>query len=115
LDWIGTGGDGGALVFFPCGDMVLALCDRAGLAVDSCVVDGGGWGGITLAHNVGSATEVDEVTELPRSAGGTIAREPADTFWSGYDAIVLDPDGHPWEIAFNPGWALTPNGGVRLS
>lgn len=113
LGWSGSGGENGSPVFFQAGDMIVGLLDRAGLAEDSCVTDGGGWGGITLAHNVGSPQEVDQVTEEARAAGARVAREPAATFWGGYDAIVLDPDGHPWEIAWNPGWTLTEDGGVR--
>jgi uncharacterized protein len=115
LGWSGTGGAGDDPVFYQAGDMVLALWDRASLAADSCVTDSGGWGGITLAHNVGSPEEVDEITEAARAAGGTIGRVPARTFWGGYTSIVIDPDGHPWEIAYNPGWHLTPDGGVRLT
>ncbi len=77
--------------------------------------DTGGWGGITLAHNVASREEVDAVTEEARDAGAHIAREPAETFWGGYNAIIVDPDGHPWEIAHNPYWTITEDGGVRLA
>lgn len=114
LGWKGVDGKGENPVFFQAGDMVLALWDRASLAEDSCVEDSGGWGGITIAHNVASPEEVDAVVEEARAAGGTIAREPEKTFWGGYNAIVLDPDGHPWEICHNPHWALTPEGGSRL-
>jgi catechol 2,3-dioxygenase-like lactoylglutathione lyase family enzyme len=114
LGWQGAGGEGDDPLFFQSGDMVVALWDRASLAEDSCVEDGGGWGGITLAHNVGSNEEVDAATEAARAAGGTVAREPADTFWGGYNAIVLDPEGHPWEICHNPHWAMTDDGGVRM-
>jgi predicted lactoylglutathione lyase len=103
------------VVFFQAGEMVLALWDRARLAADSRVEDSGGWGGITLALNLGSPAEVDAVVEEARAAAGTIGREPAETFWGGYSAIVIDPDGHPWEIAHNPHWQLTPDGGVRLN
>jgi uncharacterized protein len=103
------------VVFFQAGDMVLALWDRARLAEDSCVEDPGGWGGVTLALNLGSPAEVDSVIEEARTAGATIGREPAETFWGGYSAIVIDPDGHPWEIAHNPHWQLTPDGGVQLN
>lgn len=102
------------VVFFQAGDMVLALWDRAKLAEDSCVKDAGGWGGVTLALNLGSPEEVDAVIEEARAAGATIGREPDATFWGGYSAIFLDPDGHPWEIAHNPHWTLTADGGVRL-
>jgi predicted lactoylglutathione lyase len=109
--WTRSGG-GGSPVLFQAGGMIVGLWDRAALADDSCVTDGDGWGGITLAHNVGSRDEVDAVTEEARAAGATIGREPADTFWGGYDSIVIDPDGHPWEIAWNPGWPLAEDGSV---
>src|SRR4051794_18393786 len=64
------------VVFFQAGDMVLALWDRARLAEDSAVQDSGGWGGVTLALNLGSAEEVDAATEDARAAGATIGREP---------------------------------------
>ena len=102
------------VVFFQTGDMVVALWDRARLAEDSCVEDAPGWGGITLALNLGSPEEVEAVTEEARAAGATIGREPAETFWGGYSAVIIDPDGHPWEIAHNPHWTLTADGGVRL-
>ena len=53
--------------------------------------------------------------EDARAAGATIGREPAETFWGGYSGLMIDPDGHPWEIAHNPRWRLTEDGGVRLS
>ena len=102
------------VVFFQAGDMVLALWGRDQLAEDSCVGDAGGWGGVTLAMNVGSPEEVDAVTEEARAAGATIGREPAKTFWGGYSSLFIDPEGHPWEVAHNPHWTLTEDGGVRL-
>jgi uncharacterized protein len=103
------------VVFFQAGEMVLSLWSREQLSSDSCVQDSGGWGGITLALNVGSQGEVDAVTEQARAAGATIGREPAETFWGGYSSIFIDPEGHPWEIAHNPHWTLTEDGGVKLS
>lgn len=114
LGW-STGAEPGAdVVFFQAGDMIIALWDRARLAEDSCVEDGGGWGGMTLALNFGSPGEVDAAIEEARAAGATIGREPAEAFWGGYSAVFLDPDGHPWEIAHNPHWTVTEDGGVRL-
>ena len=101
-------------MFFQAGGLVVALWDRASLAHDSGVEDGGGWGGVTLAHNVGSPAEVDAVAEEARAAGATIAREPGETFWGGYSAAIVDPDGHPWEIAHNPRWTLHDDGSVEL-
>jgi hypothetical protein len=102
------------VAFFQAGDMIFGLWDRANLAGDSCVEDAGGWGGVTLAASFGSREEVDTVTEEARAAGATIGREPAETFWGGYSSAFVDPEGHPWEIAHNPHWTLTPEGGSRL-
>ena len=114
LGWT-TGADpGDDVVFFRSGGMVLALWDREKLAEDSGVEDGGGWGGMTLAHNVRSPEEVDAVVEEARAAGADIVREPAATFWGGYSAAFTDPDGHPWEIAHNPRWTIREDGSVEL-
>jgi uncharacterized protein len=102
------------VVFFRSGGMVLALWDRAKLAEDSGVEDSGGWGGVTLAHNVRSPEEVDAVVEEARAAGAKIVREPAETFWGGYSAAFADPDGHPWEIAHNPRWTIREDGSIEL-
>ncbi len=118
LGWrIGGGDDDDTdhIAFFQTGGFILALWDRAKLAQDSCVEDAPGWGGVTLALNLGTREEVDGATEEARAAGATIGREPAETFWGGYSSVFLDPDGHPWEIAHNPHWTLTPDGGVRLA
>jgi predicted lactoylglutathione lyase len=102
------------VVFFQAGGMVVALWDRDKLAEDSVVTDGGGWGGVTLAYNARSPEEVDEVIEEARNAGATIGREPGETFWGGYSAVFLDPDGHPWEVAHNPRWTIGEDGSVTL-
>jgi hypothetical protein len=102
------------VVFFQAGDMVVALWDRARLAEDSGVEDNGGWGGVTLALNFGSPAEVDAAIEQARAAGARIPREPAETFWGGYSGLFVDPEGHPWEVAHNPRWTITEDGGVRL-
>jgi catechol 2,3-dioxygenase-like lactoylglutathione lyase family enzyme len=102
------------VVFFQAGGMIVALWERAALADDSGVDDTGGWGGITLAHNVASPDAVDAVVEEARTAGATIVREPAETFWGGYSGVFVDPDGHPWEVAHNPYWTLAADGSVSL-
>ena len=114
LGWRRTGDDA-EVVFYQAGGSVLALWSRASLAEDSAVTDGGGWGGVTLAQNVASPAEVDSVIEQARAAGATIGREPATTFWGGYSGVFIDPDGHPWEVAHNPGWTLRDDGSVSLS
>ena len=102
------------VVFFQVGGIVLALWDRGELAADSTVSDDGGWGGITLAYNTRSTGEVDAVIEQARAAGASIGREPAETFWGGYSAVFIDPDGHPWEVAHNPRWTIAEDGSVTL-
>jgi hypothetical protein len=102
------------VVFFQTGGSILALWDRAKLAEDSAVTDNGGWGGVTLAHNVGSPAQVREILASAERAGARIAREGAPTFWGGYSGVFVDPDGHPWEVAHNPGWTLAEDGTVRL-
>jgi uncharacterized protein len=103
------------VVFFQAGGMIVALWSRAQLAGDSGVQDGGGWGGITLAHNVRSPEEVDAVLAEARAAGAAIARPGAATVWGGYSGVFVDPDGHPWEVAHNPHWTLAEDGSVSLS
>jgi uncharacterized protein len=101
-------------VFFQAGGAVLALWGRDKLSQDSGVPDDGSWGGITLAHNVRSPDEVDRVMEEARAAGARIGREPAPTFYGGYAGVFIDPDGHPWEVAHNPGFALGADGSLTL-
>ena len=114
LDWRTGAGPDDDVVFFQAGGMIVALWDRAQLAEDSTVTDAGGWGGITLAHNVRSPEEVDAVLAEAARAGGTIGRPGASTFWGGYSGVFLDPDGHPWEVARNPHWTIADDGSTRL-
>jgi uncharacterized protein len=114
LGWRPAGEVADDVVFFQAGCMVVALWGRVKLAEDSAVHDSGGWGGVTLAHNVGSAEAVDAVIDEARAAGAVIGREPAATFWGGYSAVFIDPDGHPWEVAHNPGWTLNADGSISI-
>jgi predicted lactoylglutathione lyase len=114
LGWHTNAGPDDDVVFFQAGGMVLALWDRARLAEDSGVEDGGGYGGITLAHNVRAPEEVDAIAAAAEAAGGTITRAPAETFWGGYSGAFTDPDGHAWEVAHNPHWTLAEDGSVSL-
>jgi uncharacterized protein len=101
--------------FFQANGVVLVLWARDKLAADTGVADDGArWGGVTLAHNVASEAEVDEVIEQARANGGTITREPSATFYGGYAGVFRDPDGHAWEIACNPGFGLTGDGSLIL-
>jgi uncharacterized protein len=102
------------VAFFQTPGMIVALWDRSKLAEDSCVEDPGGWGGVTLAYNVRSPEEVDAVIDEARAAGASIGRPGAETFWGGYSAVFIDPDGHPWEVAHNPGWTVHDDGRTTL-
>ena len=114
LGWKTGAEEADDVVFFQAGGMVVALWDRAKLAEDSAVTDGGGWGGVTFAYNTRSPEEVNEVIEQARSAGATIGREPGETFWGGYSGVFIDPDGHPWEVAHNPRWTIEKDGSLTL-
>ncbi len=115
LGWTADAQPDAETVFFQAGGIVVGLWVRAKLAVDSAVQDGGGWGGITPAHNVRSRQEVDAIIEQARAAGATIGREPAETFYGGYAGVFHDPDGHAWEIAHNPYWTVRDDGSVSLA
>jgi len=101
--------------FFQANGVVVVLWGRDKLAADMGVADDGArWSGITLAHNVGSRDEVEGVIDRARRVGGTITREHAETFYGGYAGVFRDPDGHAWEIAYNPGFTLDADGGLVL-
>jgi catechol 2,3-dioxygenase-like lactoylglutathione lyase family enzyme len=102
------------VAFFQAGGLIVALWDRGKLAEDSGVEDAGGWGGVTLAHNVRSPEEVDAVLAEADAAGATIARSGSETFWGGYSGAFIDPDGHPWEVAHNPSWTVHDDGRTTL-
>jgi uncharacterized protein len=101
--------------FFPANGVVVVLWGRDKLAADMGLEDDGArFGGIALAHNVGSREEVHAVIEDARANGAEIAREPAETFYGGYAGVFRDLDGHAWEIAHNPGFGLEESGSIVL-
>lgn len=102
------------VAFFQVGGMAVALWHREELAKDSAVEDPGGWGGVTLAYNVRSPEEADAVLAEAEAAGATIGRPGAETSWGGYSGIFIDPDGHPWEVAHNPGWTIRSDGSLKI-
>lgn len=113
LGWRATGPTD-EVVFFQLGGVVLGLWGRDELARDSVVDDVGGWGGVTLAHNVGSPGAVDTLLHEVEAAGGTVRRTGASTEWGGYSGLFADPDGHCWEVAHNPFWTVTEDGRTLL-
>ena len=113
LGWKRGNRDDG-VVFFQLPGGVLALWDRGTLAAEAGLPDAGGFGGIALAYNARSRTEVDAVIGEAEGAGARVLRRPAETFWGGYSGYFADPDGHPWEVAHNPAWSFDAHGGVVL-
>ncbi|GII22667.1 VOC family protein [Planosporangium mesophilum] len=103
-------------VFFQAGGAVVVLWGRAKLAADAGVEDKGtdGFGGMALAHNVRSRSEVDEVLRDAAAAGAEMTRAAGETFYGGYAGCFADPDGHVWEIAYNPGFPLGPDGAITV-
>lgn len=113
LGWSGTEVD--ETVFFQAGGIAVVLWDRQKLAEDSGITDDGGvFGGIVLAHNVRTPDEVDRLMATAEAAGAHISTPARVTFYGGYAGVFRDPDGHAWEIAFNPGFALNENGALIL-
>jgi uncharacterized glyoxalase superfamily protein PhnB len=103
-------------VFFQAGGMAVVLWARHKLAADAGIQDGdaGGFGGLALAQNVRSRAEVDELLATAAGAGARITQPARETFYGGYAGYFRDPDGHVWEIAYNPGFRLGPDGSLTL-
>jgi len=103
-------------VFFQAGGIALVLWGRDKLAGDAGVEDSNtdGFGGMILAHNVRSRAEVDEVLGEAANAGAAITRAARETFYGGYAGFFADPDGHVWEIAYNPGFPLDRDGAITI-
>lgn len=96
------------IAFFEMEGTWLSLYPRDELAKDAGVpAEGSGFAGITLAHNVPSKAEADRVFAQALAAGATAVKTPQDVFWGGYSGYFADPDGHLWEVAFNPFTDLT--------
>jgi catechol 2,3-dioxygenase-like lactoylglutathione lyase family enzyme len=91
------------MAFFTLNGTWLGLYGREALAEDATVSSAGeGFAAFTLAHNVGSEQEVDEVVAQAVEAGATLVKQPQKVFWGGYSGYFKDLDGHLWEVAYNP-------------
>jgi uncharacterized protein len=104
-------------VFFQAGGLGLVLWGRDKLAADCGLEDSGmsnGFGGVALAHNVRSPEEVDALLTTVEQAGGTITKPAATSQLGFYTGAFTDPDGHPWEVAHNPGFPLAPDGSLTI-
>jgi len=104
-----------SVTFFDAGGVVLALFGRGALAEDSKVADSApGFSGVAIAHNVASEAEVDAALREAVAAGAKLLKPGQKAFWGGYSGYFADPDGHVWEVAFNPFFPLDAAGRVQL-
>jgi uncharacterized protein len=105
---VGKEFDHGAVAFFDLqGGLRLALWPRASLAHDVGIAVGGASATeLSIGHNVASKAEADTVMAQAEKAGAVIVKPARDTFWGGYAGYFQDPDGHLWEVAWNPQWVL---------
>ena len=91
------------VAFFTLNGTWLGLYGRDALAEDATLsADGAGFEAFTLAHNVTSEQEVDDVVSQAVAAGASLVKKPQKVFWGGYSGYFKDPDGHLWEVAYNP-------------
>ena len=103
-------------VFFQAGGIAVVLWARDSLAADAGVDDrgAGGFTGIALAHNVRERGEVDQVLTVAAEAGAVVTQPARETSYGGYAGYFTDPDGHLWEIAWNPGFPLAADGSITV-
>jgi catechol 2,3-dioxygenase-like lactoylglutathione lyase family enzyme len=103
LGWRASSASNEAVTFFQAGGVVFGLYSREALAEDASVSpDGSGFSGVALAHNTQRREAVDAVIAEAEAAGGTVVKPAEDVFWGGYSGYFADPDGHLWEVAWNP-------------
>ena len=118
LGWRATPGPPG-IAFFDLGGIVLSLYPHDDLAKDMKVtadVDRGfAYQGFALAHNARSKDEVDSIFSRLKDNGATIIKQPEQVFWGGYSGYFSDPDGHSWEVAYNPHWVIRKDGRVSMA
>lgn len=116
LGWQKSASSMDTITFFQLEGSVLGLYERGALADDAQVpVDGSGFRGVTFALNLASEADVDTAFAEFVAAGATAQVEPHTAFWGGYSSYVADPDGHLWELAYNPYWEIGPDGRLGLA
>lgn len=115
LGWRQAKSSNNNIVFFEAGHVIIALYPRNLLAEDATVSPvGDGFRGVTIAQNVTDKDQVKSVLEQAERSGGKIVKPAQDVFWGGYSGYFSDPDGHLWEVAWNPHWQLDASGKLHL-
>ncbi|MEL6978342.1 MAG: VOC family protein [Pseudomonadota bacterium] len=105
------------VAFFQCPGIVFGLYPRAALAADAGLAEdgaGAGFGGFSLAYNTRAKEDVDALLAEATLAGARITKPAQDAFWGGYHGYFADPDGHLWEVAWNPGLVIEADGSARI-
>ena len=103
------------VAFYQAGGVALALYPRASLAEDlGAEAAHSGFRAVTIAQNVRSRAEVDRALDEAVKAGARLVKPATDVFWGGYVGYFADPDGHVWEVAWNPGFPLDSDGRMTL-
>lgn len=114
LGWRRSSDEDG-IAFYQLPGVILGLYPRASLAEEIGLEDSGAtFSGMAIAFNTRSHDEVDRMLAEAEAAGGRILKMASEVFWGGYSGYFADPDGHPWEVAWNPFWAVGEDGQMRL-
>lgn len=108
IGWTRALRDAQGVAFFQLGGIGLSLYPQDELAADA------GFSGITLGYNVRERAHVDAIVAKLAALGGTVTKPAEDKFWGGYGAYVVDPDGHAWEIAWNPAFPIDSDGAISI-
>ena len=115
LGWKASPASQDDVVFFQVGASAIALFPRRSLAEDAGVpAEGAGFSGITLARNVRDPADVEHLLAIAEAAGDRITNPAQDAFWGGRTGYFSDPDGHLWEVAWNPHFTLEDDGALKL-
>ncbi len=114
LGWTRVESQDGVIAFDLIGQ-TLGLYPKTGLAdeLGIDVAEIGGFSGVSLGHNVRRKEDVAPILDAVKAAGGKVLKEAQDVFWGGHHGYFADPDGHVWEVAFNPFSPLREDGGFR--
>jgi catechol 2,3-dioxygenase-like lactoylglutathione lyase family enzyme len=107
--------DVAGMAFFQLNGLLLGIYPFDKLAEDCRLPGGTPAGAVTIAYNARSEAEVEAILAQAVAAGATLHVAAHKAFWGGYSGYFLDPDGHPWEVAYNPFFALEANGDLRLA
>lgn len=115
LGFVASSSSQPTIAFFQIGGSALALFSRASLAEDAHVDNSApGFSGVTLAYNCRSKADVDAAVAHALACGATLKNQPEKVFWGGYSGYFADPDGHLWEVAYNPFAPLDEEGRIKL-